>query len=381
MAEPHPFRAAADARRHEALDRLRALVAQETPSGDVARLDALADDLTAGYRAVGADVRRVGGAAGDHLVVTWAGTDADAAPTLLIAHHDTVHPVGTLRQRPFTLDVDVARGPGTVDMKGSLVAVELAFALLADAGRAPVRPVRLVVVSDEEVGSPDGQRVIAAEAAEAGFALGLEAPLPGDRLKTGRRGVARVEVIVTGREAHSGLAAADGISAIDELVDQLTALRRAVPPPGGDPGLNVGTISGGTRANVVAGRARAELGLRFATPRTERQVFDALEALRPRRDGARVDVRRLSHRPAWPEPDPNPLADRLRTLGERIGTPFTTGVSGGAGDANLVGASGLPTVDGLGPDGGGAHAVDEYVHLSSLLARAALLALVLTEPD
>lgn len=381
MAEPHPFRAAAEARRDEALDRLRALVEQETPSGDAARLDALADDLTNGYRAVGAEVRRVDGAAGDHLIVSWAGTDADAAPTLLIAHHDTVHPVGTLRRRPFTLDGDVVRGPGTVDMKGSLVAVGLAFALLAEAGRVPVRPVRLVVVSDEEIGSPDGQHVIAAEAAEAGSALGLESPLPGDRLKTGRRGVARVEVTVTGREAHSGLAAADGISAIDELVDQLTVLRRAVPPPGGDPGLNVGTISGGTRANVVAGQARAELGLRFATPRTERQVFDALESLRPQRDGAVVDVHRLSHRPAWPEPDPNPLAERLRAQGERIGTPFTTGVSGGAGDANLVGASGVPTVDGLGPDGGGAHAVDEYVHLSSLLARAALLALVLTEPD
>jgi glutamate carboxypeptidase len=332
------------------------------------------DELADGYAATGARVDRVPGDGAEHLLVHWPGV-ADGGHVLLIGHSDTVFAQGTTQQRPFRLapDGDTLTGPGVYDMKGALVAVELAMLLLAGAGTTPRRPVRLVVVSDEEIGSPDGQRVVASAAEGAVAALGLEPPLPDGGLKTGRRGVARVRVSVEGVEAHAGLDAALGVSAVDELVDHLVALRAAVPgPPEGE--LNVGTVAGGSRANVVAGSARAELGLRFATPAAEAALLGACEALRPIRPGARVRTERLSYRPAWPADPANPLAAELVALARGLGLELTTGPSGGAGDTNVPGAAGVPTVDGLGPYGAGAHAPTEWASLRSLLFRAALLA-------
>ena len=353
-----------------ALDRLERLVTADSPSDEPELLQAIQRDLADGYVATGARVEQDT----SHLVCHWPGSQDDGH-ALLIGHCDTVFPRGTPTRRPFRLapDGDTVTGPGVYDMKGALVAVELAMLLLAEAGRPPRRPVRLVVVSDEETGSPDGQRVVAAHAEGAVAALGLEPPLPGGGLKVGRRGVARVEVVVEGLEAHAGLDAAQGVSAVDELVDQLVALRAVRPgPPEAE--LNVGTISGGSRANVVAGSARAELGLRFATVDAERSLLATLQALRPVRAGAAIRTRRLSHRPVWTVDPANPVAARLVASAAAMGLRLSTGASGGAGDTNLTGARGVPTVDGLGPDGGGAHAVHEYASVASLLQRAALLA-------
>jgi glutamate carboxypeptidase len=358
-----------------ALERLERLVTADSPSNEPELLQAIQRDLADGYVATGARAEHVDG---DHLVCHWPATSSspeDVGHVLLIGHSDTVFPRGTPARRPFRLapDGDTVTGPGVYDMKGALVAVELAMLLLARAGRSPSRPVRLVVVSDEETGSPDGQRVVAAHAEGAVAALGLEPPLPGGGLKVGRRGVARVELVVEGVEAHAGLDAAQGVSAVDELVDQLVALRAVRPgPPEAE--LNVGTITGGTRANVVAGQARAEVGLRFSTVEAERSLLTALESARPVRAGATIRTRRLSHRPVWTADPANPVAARLVASASAMGLRLSTGFSGGAGDTNLTGARGVPTVDGLGPDGGGAHAVHEYASVASLLQRAALLA-------
>ncbi|WP_392668165.1 M20/M25/M40 family metallo-hydrolase [Streptomyces sp. LN785] len=369
--------------RGRALTRLETLVMAESPSGEPELLQIVNADLEQAYRALGARISRDTGPHGDHLICEWPG---DGAPSdghiLLIGHSDTVLPVGTTAERPFRLhdDKDTVTGPGVYDMKGSLVAIELAFALLREHGLAPRRPVRLVVVNDEEIGSPDGRRVIAAQAEGAVAALGFEPPLPGGALKTGRRGVARVRIDVRGVEAHAGLDASLGTSAIDELIDQIAAVRGAVPaPPAAE--FNIGTISGGTRANVVAGAARAELGLRFATPVAEAAVLGALDALAPVRAGAEVTVTRLSYRPAWERDPANPLAAHLASLAAELGLDLATGTSGGAGDTNLTGALGIPTVDGLGPDGAGAHSMAERASINSLLARAALLAAYLTTPE
>ncbi|MGY3790988.1 M20/M25/M40 family metallo-hydrolase [Streptomyces antibioticus] len=380
MAEPTELLSLVRTFGDAALERWSRLVSLETPSGDADRAAVFGRELAAGLAATADRVEQPPGPGGDHLVAYWNGreTTDDGSPaghTLLVAHSDTVFPAGTVARRPFTLaeDGDTVTGPGVFDMKGSLVAVELAMDLLSRTGATPRRPVRLVVVNDEEIGSPDGSRLVARHAEGAHAVLGLEPPLPGGALKIGRRGVARVRLRVRGVSAHAGLDAALGVSAIDELVDQLARLRAtadALP----DAALNVGTISGGTRANVVADHAEAEIGLRYATAETERALMSALLEPTPVRERAALSAEKLSHRPAWAMDPANPLAAELTTLAAALGLALPIGSSGGAGDTNLTGALGIPTVDGLGPAGAGAHGEDEHASLSSLLERAALVA-------
>ncbi|MFI6443989.1 M20/M25/M40 family metallo-hydrolase [Kitasatospora sp. NPDC050543] len=354
------------------------LARMESPSGDAPRLDALAEELGAGFRATGALVRREPGPAGDHLVVEWAGQDESLPHLLVVGHHDTVWPVGILDEWPVAEQDGLLSGPGVLDMKAGLALLEGAFALLADLGQRPHRPVRLVVVSDEEVGSPDGKRLVERQLPGAAAILGLEPPHPDGRVKTARRGTARVRLTVTGREAHAGNDAAEGISAVDELVDQLVAVRGLVCHPGTE--LNTGRISGGSRPNVVAGRAEAELGLRFATAEAQRRTLDHLAHLTALRPGARVRTEVLSSRPAWPERSGNPLLRHVRSLAAVLGQQLDGAPAGGAGDTNLPGARGLPTLDGLGAVGAGAHARHEHIRVDELAPRIALLAALLAVP-
>ncbi|WP_328551308.1 M20/M25/M40 family metallo-hydrolase [Streptomyces sp. NBC_00358] len=380
MAEPAELLALARTFGDTVLERWERLVSLETPSSDADRAAVFGKELASGLSATADRIEHPPGPGGDHLVAYWngRGTSNDgsrAGHTLLVAHSDTVFPAGTITRRPFTLaeDGDTVNGPGVFDMKGSLVAVEMAMDLLSRRGATPRRPVRLVVVNDEEIGSPDGSRLVARHAEGAHAVLGLEPPLPGGALKIGRRGVARVRLRVRGVSAHAGLDAALGVSAIDELVDQLAELRAtaaALP----DAALNVGTITGGTRANVVADHAEAEIGLRYATAETERALLSALLEPTPVRQRATLSAETLSHRPAWAMDPANPLAAELTTLATTLGLDLPLGSSGGAGDTNLTGALGIPTVDGLGPAGAGAHGEDEHASLSSLLERAALIA-------
>ncbi|MFJ9952293.1 M20/M25/M40 family metallo-hydrolase [Kitasatospora sp. NPDC091207] len=350
----------------------------ESPSGDAPRLDALAEELSAGFRATGATARREPGPAGDHLVLQWDGQDESLPHLLVVGHHDTVWPVGTLDDWPVTEQDGTLSGPGVVDMKGGLAILEGAFALLADLGQRPHRTVRLVVVSDEEVGSPDGKRLVERQLRGAAAVLGLEPPHPDGRLKTARRGSTRVRLTVTGREAHAGNDAGEGVSAVDELVDQLVAVRGLACQPGTE--LNAGRISGGTRANVVAGRAEAELGLRFSTGEAQRRTLDNLARLTALRPGARVRTEVLSSRPAWPERTANPLLRHVRSLAAVLGQQLDGGPAGGAGDTNLPGSRGLPTLDGFGAVGAGAHARHEYIRIDQLAPRIALLAALLAVP-
>jgi len=339
---------------------LRLLVEHESPTGSTATLR---DVLVRLLREAGAEATTDG----EHIVAT---VGAGAGHVLVLGHFDTVWPLGRLAAAPFTVTKDEATGPGVFDMKGGLVA--LLHALNRLRGKALPHPVRIVLTADEEIGSPDGGRLVEQRATGAVAVYALEPPLANGTLKVGRRGVARIRLTVRGREAHAGLDASNGVSAIDELIDQVAALRR--------PNVNVGTIAGGTRANVVAGRATAELGLRFATPTEEAALFARLDALTPIRDGAIIQVETLSRRPAWEPSASADLAGRVRAAAQELGETIGAAISPGAGDANLTGARGIPTVDGLGPRGHGAHAPDETVEVPSIKARADLLAYLLTHP-
>ncbi|MFG2818401.1 M20/M25/M40 family metallo-hydrolase [Kitasatospora sp. NPDC048365] len=353
------------------------LARMESPSGDARRLDALAEELTAGFTATGATARREPGPAGDHLVLEWPGEREDLGHLLVVGHHDTVWPVGTLADWPVEERDGLLSGPGVLDMKGGLALLEGAFALLADLGQRPHRPVRLVVVADEEIGSPSGRRVFERQLPGAAAVLGLEPGHPDGRLKTARRGSTRVRLTVTGREAHAGNDAAHGVSAVDELVDQLVAVR-GLAQPGAE--LNTGRITGGTRANVIAGRAEAELGWRFATAEAQRRTLDTLAHLTALRPGAKVRAEVLSSRPAWPECSGNPLLRHVRSLAAVLGQQLDGAPAGGAGDTNLAGARGLPTLDGLGAVGAGPHARHEHLRIDQLAPRIALLTALLAVP-
>lgn len=363
------------AERTTALDRLEQLVRIESPSLDVAASEAMADLLGAWWRDLGARVRVVRTDAGCTLI---ADLDGAGDPVLLVGHSDTVWPRGTLEgDLPWSVDGDIVRGPGAYDMKSGLVVMLAAVERLA--GR-PRRAVRVVVVCDEEIGSPTTQELLREAAVGAAAAIGFESPHPDGALKVGRRGSTRVNLRVDGRAAHAALDPAAGVSAIDELVDQLLAVRRAVTDPAlpSEVLCNIGTVRGGGRANVVPAEAEAEIGLRFLDRDAEERVLQALRSLAPLRDGASVTSTVLSHRPAWRASDGDrALLDEIARAAAPLGQRVVGRPAAGAGDTNQVGNVGIPTVDGFGPRGGGAHALTEHLSLSSLWERIALLAAVL----
>ncbi|MGO1317191.1 MAG: M20 family metallopeptidase [Cellulomonadaceae bacterium] len=371
--------AAAAAVHEQSVAMLRRYVALETPTGDAAAIDELASRVAADAETSGMRASRIPRPTGDVLVLRHPGRGDRAAlpPALLVAHLDTVHPVGSLAaSMPLVQDGDELRGPGTYDMKGGLVVGLGALRALAREGLAH-RPVVLVCTPDEEVGSPSSRDEVVRLAADAGYALGLESPHPDGALKTSRRGSTRVRITVHGRSAHAAIAPDSGVSAIDELVDQLIALRTLVAQHP-DVLCNVGAVAGGERTNVVPDTAHADVGLRFVTAQAEDEVLGQLRELAPVRPGALVDVSVISSRPAWgPGPASEALFEQVRGAAEAIGTTVAGRAAPGAADTNLTGGAGLPSVDGLGPRGAGAHALDERISLTSLRERTALVAAVL----
>ena len=358
------------------LARLITYARLETPTGDRDAIDAFAEVVAADVAALGATAHRLPLPHGDALLVEHpgAGNRTDLRPALVLGHLDTVHPVGSLGGSvPLHTEGDLLHGPGVYDMKGGLVVVLAAWAALAATG-APARPVRLLLTPDEEIGSPSSGHLVTAEAGLVAYALGLEPPHRDGALKTSRRGSTRWQLQVTGRASHAALDPEAGLNAIDELVDQLLVLR-AVAAEHPDVLVNVGTVSGGGRTNVVPDAAEAQVGLRFVDSTTERAVLDRLAALEPVRDGAVVTPRVVSRRPAW---GPSTATERLLTAvaeaGHAVGQDVVGRPAAGAADTNLSGAAGIPSLDGFGPVGGGAHAAHEHVLIASLPQRAALLA-------
>ncbi|GAB2669154.1 M20/M25/M40 family metallo-hydrolase [Kribbella swartbergensis] len=360
----------------EMIDRLRQYVEHETPTGAVAELNAFADRLVLRYGELGGTARRVSAPTGDHVVADFPGRGprADEKPLLFLGHHDTVWPIGQLAQMPWREQDGVIHGPGVFDMKGGLVVLETALEQVAGDDH---RPVRVIVTADEEVGSPSARDLVTAESAGVVAAFGLEPPHPNGDLKTSRRGSSRVRIEVTGREAHAALDPGRGVSAIDELVDQLVAVRALVSEYD-DVLCNVGTITGGGRTNVVPGNASAELGFRFVDPETERAVLDAVTGLQPVRRDAVLTVSVMSNRPAWQASGAvDELLAKVGEAGRSVGQEVGGAAASGAADTNLTGWLGIPTLDGLGPLGKGAHAVHEQVIAATLAERATLVAAII----
>ncbi len=359
------------------LDRLRRYVEHESPSGNAARLDALAAVLAADLAGAGADVRQLDrGAAGHHVEARIAGADPTLEPLVLLGHFDTVHPVGTLARRAFVVRDGRVEGPGTFDMKAGLAVIVEALLRLREAGARPRRPVLVLASCDEEVGSDASREWLERAAAGAAAALVLEPSLPGGAAKTRRKGVAVYRLVCHGRAAHAGVDPEKGVSAIAELAHQLPRVLALADPERGTT-INVGTIRGGSAVNVVAAEASAAIDVRCWTRSEADRIRLALGALRPVQADARVALVPSGDRPPLERTAAvASLYERARRAAAEVGFELGEGGTGGGSDGSFLAALGVPTLDGLGPDGGGAHAADEHVLLADLPRRVALLQLL-----
>jgi glutamate carboxypeptidase len=369
--------------RSRALATLERYVRLETPTGDSENITAFVDQLAARYLDLGGTVALHPVDGGAHLVADFPGTGelAHAASTLLIGHSDTVWPRGTLDgDVPWTNDGTRISGPGAYDMKSGLVVIEEALDLLRAAG-VDHRPVRVIVTADEEIGSPTSAELLATAAVGCTTAIGFESPHPSGDVKVGRLGSTRMQVDVAGIAAHAALDPQNGVSAAEEIVDQLVLIRGIVARAAAADAdatvlYNLGSMDAPGLANVVSDRASALLGFRFSDPGIEARVLGALDELAPVRERASISVSRLSYRPAWKaRPTDVELAERLSRVSVELGGgPLGHAPAAGAADTNLLGTTDVGVIDGFGPRGGGAHARSEHVLIESLWERISLLA-------
>ena len=295
----------------------------------------------------------------------------------MVGHFDTVWPVGTLGSMPFRVEGGQAFGPGVYDMKASLVLVEFALRAIRDLGQNPTRPVEVLLTSDEEIGSPTSRGLIEARARLSHSALIIEPPLADGSLKTARKGVGQYRITIEGKAAHAGVEPEKGISAVDELA-RITLSLHALSDPAAGTSVNVGVVEGGTTSNVVAARASAQVDVRART-REQAQTLDAaIRAIRPHHPEARLTVEGGFNRPPMERtPAGVALFERARAIGRTMSLELGEGATGGGSDGNFTAALGVPTLDGLGARGAGAHAHHEQVDLASFPERAALLATLL----
>lgn len=361
-------------RQEQLLAGIRELVELESPSLDAPATTALTAALKPRLEALGASARLHPTASGSHLVAR-ADFDrpAGSAPVLLLGHVDTVWPHGTLAARPFRVDDQRAYGPGIFDMKSGVALILAVFGALRELGVRPERPLKVLLTCDEESGSSTSRELIEAEATECAAVFVPEPSLPGGAAKTERKGFAIYELVVHGVSAHAGLDPDKGVSATTELAHQLLALERLADPDQGI-SVNVGVVRGGTRANVVAAEARAEVAVRFRTLAQFTELSRRIQSLEPVLPGARLEIRGGLNRPPLERtPAVMSLFARARSIAAELGFDLGEGPSGGASDGNLTAALGVPTLDGLGVEGDGAHAEHEHILVADLPRRAALL--------
>ena len=353
------------------------LVNIESHTEDKAGVDAVGRLIASALRDLGAHVRiDPQSEAGDHVVGVF--NAGGGSPISLYLHMDTVYPAGTLAQRPVRVVDGRLYGPGANDMKASHVVALYALRALQATGRWPAREIRLVFTSDEETGSHTSRKLIEDTARDAALAMVMEPALPDGGLKSSRKGTGLFKVAARGKAAHAGAAHALGINAIQEICHQALKLQALTDYERGVT-FSVGAIRGGGVTNVVPDYAELEVDIRVSRVEDGEWVRRALSELTPVLPGSSLEVTGELNRPPM-ECDAGRIAtfERVRDIARAIGIELTHGPSGGGSDASFTSALGVPTLDGFGAVGDGAHALHEHVVLSSLPERAALCAAVLS---
>jgi glutamate carboxypeptidase len=355
------------------LDGIRRWVELETPTEAPDQVNKLASLVADGYRDLPATVERINGkdGCGDHLVVrsSWG---RDAPGILVLSHLDTVHPMGFIERLPFKIEGNSAFGPGIYDMKGGAYLAYHAFRQLCAAGERSPLGITQLYVSDEEIGSPTSRALIEAEGGKAKYVLVTEPARDGGKIVTGRKGVGRFEVFIKGMPAHAGSRPEDGRSAIRELANVIQALEAMSDRKRGIT-VNVGVVKGGTRPNVIAEEAYAEVDLRVPTFADADELVPKIVNLQSRSDGVSVKVIGELNRPPYEKGNAGAaLFEHARQLAADIGFELKDMFTGGGSDGNFT-APLTATLDGLGVDGKGAHTHYEQLYISSIAPRAQLL--------
>lgn len=355
------------------LDFIEALVAIESPSDDPIAVNRCGAELAARLTALGATVSRMpsGGQAGDHLRASFG---QGSRQILLLGHFDTVWPIGQLKTMPIKRENGRLYGPGIFDMKAGIALATLATrAVMAEGGLGQCQVVMLWT-TDEEIGSTTSRALIEAEAKRSAAVLVFEPSLPGGGLKTSRKGVGQFEMCVRGVSAHAGLDPGKGISAVRELARQIIAIDDLQDPASGVT-VTVGVIEGGTRANVVPAEARAIIDARAVTRADAERVERTMKALVPQIAGAQLTVTGGFDRPPLERTAAVAgLFAEAQAVARDLGLTLEEGSAGGGSDGNFTAALGVPTLDGFGAVGDGAHALHEHVEIDALVPRAAVIA-------
>ncbi|HSJ26228.1 MAG TPA: M20/M25/M40 family metallo-hydrolase [Longimicrobiales bacterium] len=360
------------------LRRIRDYVEHETPSGDEAALLRLAALVEEDLTGCGATVQRFDAPGlGRNLLATIPGERADDSPVVAMAHMDTVHPVGTLAERPIRREDGRVYGPGIYDMKSGLATIVEALAWLREQGRRPRRNVHVLVTCDEEIGSHSSHDLIIGQARNAAAVLVPEPCMPDGGVKTARKGVATYRVSAHGQAAHAGIDGHLAVSATAELVHALCAVLDLARHDRGTT-INVGLMNGGTASNVVPAHAEAVVDVRLAEPDEGARVHGALVALRARNPKARLVIEQTESRPPLVRTDEVvALYHHARDLAAALGVDLAEGGTGGGSDGSIAASVGAAVLDGLGVQGGGAHAIDEHIVVADLPFRLALMARLL----
>ena len=355
----------------------------ESPTDSKAAVDAFGRVLAGEWRKRGTKVEILRqNSAGNHVRAPWpakltGSKQSDSKQILVLGHLDTVYETGTLGKMPFRVSRGHAFGPGVFDMKAGLVIALFAFDALANANWWPRRRVVFLWTSDEETGSTSSRKLIEQEARRSAAVLVLEPAKGRDgRLKTQRKAIGTAELMITGRAAHAGLDPSAGVNAVREMalqtewLMQMNDTRRGIT-------VNPTLAQGGTRSNVIPAEARLTVDLRAETIADMRRVERKLRSLRPILPGARVSVNGGFSRPPLEKRASAALFLQARVLAKELGFSIGECVVGGGSDGNFTAALGVPTLDGLGAVGDGAHSTEEHVIVSALPERAALLAALL----
>src|SRR3984893_11047057 len=361
------------------IDTLRRFVVSESPSLEKVCADRCCGIIAAEWRKYGLEVHRIPQKnRGDHLRIVSSSKSSRATGQLLVlGHYDTVYASGTLSRMPFRLAAGKAYGPGTFDMKAGIVQALFAHSALHQLNLAPNKRIVFLWTSDEEIGSDSSRKLIETEARRSDAVFVLEPSFgPRGLIKTARKGVGEAEIIVHGRASHAGLAPEEGINAVHELCYQLSHILEWNNPRRGTT-VNADIIHGGTRTNVIADRARAVLDLRATSISEMSRLERRLHALKPHLRGARLEINGGVSRSPLERKMSTALFKSAKSLGAQMNLSLGECVVGGGSDGNLTAALGIPTLDGLGAVGDGAHSTHEHVLANAMPIRATLLAALL----
>ena len=362
-------------RREEMVSTIRELVEIESPSDNKSAVDRLAETVAQKFATLGGQIRLHHAADfGNHLQVDFSGKRG-GKPVLLLGHYDTVYPLGTLASMPCRIVDNKLTGPGVLDMKSGIGLMLYALAGLRSWDGALPRPITVLLVSDEEVGSDSSRAITESLAKKAAAVLVLE-PSYGfeGAVKTARKGVGEYAVRVTGKASHAGLDFQKGVNAILELARQIervsgfTDLKKRLT-------VNVGIVSGGSRTNVVPAEATAQVDVRIARLKDAAGIDKKMRSLRPYNRKCKLEITGGINRPPMERTaGVAALYTKAVAIARELGWKLGEAAVGGGSDGNFTAGLGIPTLDGLGGVGDGAHAVHEHILISELARRAALIA-------